>query len=107
MSYVLRVVVREAEPYIGLQDEVEVREAVHQEVVNTINDLGSEILDEGTDEEREELSEQLTEKAMADLWRRPRAGQSDTRHILPGRVANWYMNSRHPGVLLILAQEEE
>jgi hypothetical protein len=98
VSYVLRIAVREAEPYTGLQDEEEVREAVRQEVATTVNELGSDILEEGTDEERERVAEDLTDRAMDYLWTVPLPRD----HRLPGG-----RNQRNQGVLLTLDYEED
>lgn len=101
MSYTLRVHFPEAEPYTDLLTEGDVEEAVSQEVWSTINDLGSDILDTGSEEEREEKSLELTKAAMADLWVN---SDEPTKHRLPGPVADNLTGRRRPGVLLSLEE---
>lgn len=101
MTYTLKVHVPEAEPYAGLSDYDEVREAVEQECANTVNELGSDILDEGTEAEREMVVEHLADAAMMNLWRQPRHGEANTKHRLPGP-----RNSLYGGVLLTLEREK-
>lgn len=81
MTYTLRVHVPEAEPYTGLRDHDEVREAVKQEAGNTVEELGSDILETGSESEHELVTEQLADAAMLDLWRR---SDEPTEHRLPG-----------------------
>jgi hypothetical protein len=78
MTYTLRVHAPEAEPYTGPHDYDEIREAVEQEAGNTVNELGSDILETGSDAERELVVEQLADDAMLSLW-----GLSN-EHRLPG-----------------------
>lgn len=93
MTYTLHVHAREAEPYTGLCDYEAVREAVEEEARNTINDLGSAILNEGTEEERDLVVELMADQAMESLWR---PNGAPTEYRLPGDA-----NGRH-GVRLSL-----
>ena len=64
MPYTLNVHVREAEPYTGLWTYDDVREAVEEEVRTTVDQLGSDILNEGTEAERDLVVEHLADAAM-------------------------------------------
>jgi hypothetical protein len=107
MTYTLRVHAPEAEPYTGLRDYDEIREVVEQECGNTVNELGSDILETGSEAERELVTEHLADDAMLDLWRvssLPPDVQSlkRTEHRLPGPRHG----RRSLGVLLSLEEEE-
>ena len=104
MTYTLRAHVREAEPYTGLYDYDDIRNAVEQEVETTINDLGSDYLNDGTEHERELAAELLTDEAMTHLWG---AGGPRTEFRLPGRIVDYETGRRSPGVLLSLEVEQE
>lgn len=102
MSYTLRVHVREAEPYTGLDDYDEVRAAVEEEARNTVNELGSDILETGSEEERDSVTENLTNTAMKQLWRKSKPGEDRVEHRLPGGLSQ-----RTRGVLLSLTEEDD
>jgi hypothetical protein len=98
-TYTLQVHVREAEPYTGLADYEEIHEALLQEATNTVNDLGSDILETGSDEEREAKAKEIADDAIEELWRSPRPGKDRTEYRLPGGPRR--------GILLSLTQERE
>lgn len=104
MTYVLRVRSPEAEPYTHLETREEVEQAVAEEVEKTVEELGSDILDEGTDIEKFRVCEELTAAAMADLFVRPRRGERFTEHVLPGSLADHRTGRRLPGVRLTLEE---
>jgi len=104
MPFRLNVHVREAEPYTGLHDYDDVRAAVEEEAINVVNDLGSDILDEGTEEERELKVEHLADEAMLSLWRQSDAERGCREYYFPG-VLNHHTGLRHRGVRLSLCEE--
>jgi len=106
MPYTLNVHVREAEPYTGLWTYDDVREAVEEEVRTTVDQLGSDILNEGTEAERDLVVEHLADAAMLDLFRQMRAGEDCTEHYLPGSIKNHETGERVRGVRLSLYEEK-
>lgn len=59
---------REAEPYTGLEDEEDVYAAIKEEAEKIVNDLGSLILNDGSEEEREKVTVQLAVEIKENLW---------------------------------------
>jgi hypothetical protein len=104
MSYTLNVHVPESEPYTGLYTYDDIRSAVEQEASNTVDELGSDILDTDSEEERELTIEQLTDDALTHLLREPIVGER-TSHRLPGPL-NHLTGVRDYGVLLSLVEVE-
>jgi hypothetical protein len=100
MSYTLHIHVREAEPYIGLYGYDDIRAAVEEEVSTTINELGSDYLETGSEGERDLATELLTDEAMERLWNQPALEDDRTQFRLPGPAG-----ARHHGVLLSLVAE--
>lgn len=106
MSYTLRVHVPEAEPYVGLNTYDDIRSAVEMEAINTVDELGSDILDNNSEEERELTIERLTDDALTHLLREPLAGERGVAHRLPGPLDH-LTGARRDGVLLSLVEVED
>jgi hypothetical protein len=108
VTYVLRAHAREAEPYEDLLDEEEVRAAVEQECRTTVDDLGSDVLDSGSEQEREEAARSMADAAMADLWDPAALERRVTKHHrLLGEVVDHATGRRRSGLLLTLESESD